>query len=182
MKLFQPHQPTLKDELEDRSTQEEYEIKLLEDEDDIYRFQNTAGENIEDRPSDECVEIGQNVLVKISDVKRGRLAPRNILAVVLSEREDLYQLGTSTEMLKKLYASNEFQPSQTTTLAFLDIPFDEKFSFRTVAAKESNSAQGLLRCNCRKQCGDKKCKCVLNQMKCNSKCHSSTSCLNKSCI
>ncbi|KAF2900205.1 hypothetical protein ILUMI_05979 [Ignelater luminosus] len=47
-------------------------------------------------------EIGQNVLVQIPDVDKGRLAPRNILAVVLSEREDLYQLDTSSGVLEKL--------------------------------------------------------------------------------
>ncbi|KAF2885251.1 hypothetical protein ILUMI_20917 [Ignelater luminosus] len=103
------------------------------------------------------VEIGQNVLVKIADVDRGCLAPGNVLAVVLFEREDLYQLATSTGVLKKLYVRNKFQPPQTTTLASSDIPIDKKFSLRTVAAKESNSVQGFLRCNCRKQCGDKKC-------------------------
>ncbi|KAF2897147.1 hypothetical protein ILUMI_09026 [Ignelater luminosus] len=155
-------------------------IEKLENEDDIYTVQKTAGKNIENRPSDECstellnndntnnatneknlqrnfsinqpeydnvekelsrdnetrlisinqhrsegikslkkqaakmiqqscskyykVEIGQNVLVKIPDVDKGHLAPHNILAVVSSEREDLYQLGTSTGVLEKLYA------------------------------------------------------------------------------
>ncbi|KAF2902870.1 hypothetical protein ILUMI_03312 [Ignelater luminosus] len=103
------------------------------------------------------VEIEQNVLVKIPDVDRGRLPPHNILAVGLSEREDLYQFGTSPGVLEKLYARNEFQPSQTNTLASSYVPIDKKFSLPTVAAKESNSAQGFLKCNCRKQCGDKKC-------------------------
>ncbi|KAK9753621.1 hypothetical protein QE152_g1887 [Popillia japonica] len=57
-----------------------------------------------------------NVLVKISEVDRGRLAPRNVLAVVLSEKEGLYQLGTSTDVLAKLYARSEFQLSETHTL------------------------------------------------------------------
>nr|XP_022920129.1 uncharacterized protein LOC111428710 [Onthophagus taurus] len=125
------------------------------------------------------IEIGQNVLVKIPDVDRGRLAPRNILAVVLSEKDDLYQLGTSTGVLEKLYARNEFQPSQTNSLTSSDVPIENKLSLRTVAAKESNSSQGFVRCNCRKQCSNKKCKCLLKNLKCNSKCHSSTSCRNK---
>ncbi|KAF2904990.1 hypothetical protein ILUMI_01184 [Ignelater luminosus] len=121
------------------------------DKDDIYRLQKSTGENIEDRPSDECgiellnkdnannatyeknlqhnFSINQpenveeelvrdnetrltsmkKVLVKIPDVDSDRLAPRNILAVALSEREDLYQLDTSTGVLQKLYARNEFQ-------------------------------------------------------------------------
>nr|XP_022899828.1 uncharacterized protein LOC111413179 [Onthophagus taurus] len=125
------------------------------------------------------IEIGQNVLVKISDVDRGRLAPRNILAIVLSEKDDLYQLGTSTGVLEKLYARNEFQPSQTNSLTSSDVPIENKLSSRTVAAKESNSSQGFVRCNCRKQCSNKKCKCLLKNLKCNNKCHSSTSCRNK---
>ncbi|KAF2897356.1 hypothetical protein ILUMI_08819, partial [Ignelater luminosus] len=48
------------------------------------------------------VEMGQNALVKIPDANRGCLASRNILAVVLSEREDLYQVGASTGVLEKL--------------------------------------------------------------------------------
>ncbi|KAF2886626.1 hypothetical protein ILUMI_19548 [Ignelater luminosus] len=101
--------------------------------------------------SNSKVEIGQNVLVKIPDVARERLAFRNILAVVLSERENLYQLGTSAGVLEKLYARNKLQvhnslasftilqPSQTNTLASSDVPIDNKYSLRTVAAKESNS-------------------------------------------
>nr|CAI5828726.1 unnamed protein product [Callosobruchus analis] len=53
-------------------------------------------------------EIG-NVLVKITVVDRGRLDPRNILAVALSEKDGLYQLDTSTGVLQKLYARNKFQ-------------------------------------------------------------------------
>ncbi|XP_071054394.1 KRAB-A domain-containing protein 2-like [Onthophagus taurus] len=90
------------------------------------------------------IEIGQNVLVKTLDVDRGRLAPRNILAVVLSEKDDLYQLGTSTGVLEKLYARNEFQPSQTNSLTSSDVPIENKLSLRTVAAKESNSSQGFV--------------------------------------
>nr|CAI5819071.1 unnamed protein product [Callosobruchus analis]CAI5864013.1 unnamed protein product [Callosobruchus analis]CAI5864580.1 unnamed protein product [Callosobruchus analis] len=58
------------------------------------------------------IEIGQNVLVKIPDVDRGRLAPPNIFAVTLSEKDGLYQFSTSTGVLEKLYARNEFQVGQ----------------------------------------------------------------------
>ncbi|CAH1372693.1 unnamed protein product [Tenebrio molitor] len=40
-------------------------------------------------------EIGQNVVVKVPDVDRRRLAPRSVVAVVLSVNESsLYKLGT----------------------------------------------------------------------------------------
>jgi len=40
------------------------------------------------------VSIGKTVVVRVPDVDRGRLAPRNVLAVVLSVNDlGLYQLG-----------------------------------------------------------------------------------------
>lgn len=39
--------------------------------------------------------VGQNVIVKVPDIDRGRLAPRSVLAVVLNVNESgLYELGT----------------------------------------------------------------------------------------
>nr|CAI5828146.1 unnamed protein product [Callosobruchus analis] len=41
-------------------------------------------------------EIRQYVVVKVPDVNRGRLAPRSVLAVVLSVNDSsLYKLGTT---------------------------------------------------------------------------------------
>ncbi|KAK9736185.1 Gryzun, putative Golgi trafficking [Popillia japonica] len=98
-----------------------------------------------------CNKVAQNflkltlVLVKIPEVDRVRLAPRNVLAVVLFEKEGLYQLGTLTGVLEKLYARSEFQLSETHTLASSDVPTDKQFSLRAIAAKESNSSQGFVK-------------------------------------
>lgn len=46
-------------------------------------------------------EVGQNYLVKIPGSDRGKLAPRNIVAVVLSVHESgMYQLGTKEGILE----------------------------------------------------------------------------------
>lgn len=53
--------------------------------------------------------IGDNVLVRIPDVGRGRAAPRNVMAVVTNVTEGFYKPGTKNDTLPKLYARNGFQ-------------------------------------------------------------------------
>ncbi|KAJ8893371.1 hypothetical protein PR048_005962 [Dryococelus australis] len=55
---------------------------------------------------------GDNTLVSIPDVDRGRLAPRNVLAVIMEEVEpNLFSIGTKHGKLEKLYSINEFSAS-----------------------------------------------------------------------
>lgn len=48
-----------------------------------------------------------------------------------------------------------------------------------VCQKKSSGAQGYEKCNCKTGCAQNKCKCLKNNRKCNSRCHSSLSCKNK---
>jgi hypothetical protein len=57
--------------------------------------------------------IGDNVLVRIPDVGRGRAAPRNVMAVVTNVTEGFYKLGTKNDTLPKLNARNGFQISES---------------------------------------------------------------------
>ncbi|KAK9681058.1 hypothetical protein QE152_g38609 [Popillia japonica] len=100
-----------------------------------------------------CNKVTQNFLKLTLGRIRFKIlrSSRNLLAVVLSEKEGLYQLGTSTGVLEKQYARSEFQQSETHTLASSDVPTDKQFSLRAIAAKESNSSQGFVKCNCRKK-------------------------------
>ena len=55
-----------------------------------------------------AVDIGTNVVVRVPDLDRGRLAPRNVLAVVVDANSSgLYLLGTEEGLLERLYAFNE---------------------------------------------------------------------------
>lgn len=124
------------------------------------------------------VNIGQTVLVKIPEVDRGRTAPRNVMGVVMNVTDNLYQLGTKSGIIQKMYARNEFQVANEQFLKVSDVP-SKQVSLRTAAAVESQSKQGFVRCGCRNYCSNKKCFCVKNNVKCNSKCHSSLNCRNK---
>ncbi|KAK4877438.1 hypothetical protein RN001_009944 [Aquatica leii] len=69
------------------------------------------------------IKVGQNVVVKVPDVDRGRLAPRNVLAVVLSVNESgLYKLGTKEGVLERIYSRNEFTLADSNFIAESDIP------------------------------------------------------------
>ena len=104
-----------------------------------------------------AVPIGTNVVVRVSAVDRGRLAPRNVLAVVDVTSCGLYQLGTKEGLLERLYARNEF----TTADNFIDahdVP-SSSLSLRSASMITSKTKQTFVSCNCKRHCIDKKCKC-----------------------
>ncbi|KAF2906124.1 hypothetical protein ILUMI_00053 [Ignelater luminosus] len=121
-------------------------------------------------------EVGQNVIVKVPNADRGRLAPRNVLAVVVSVNESsLYQLGTKEETLDRLYCRNEF--------AFADSQFTNQsnvscslLNLRKALALPFGSKQRFV---CVTASVTKKCKCQLKDVLCNSKCSNGSSCKNK---
>jgi hypothetical protein len=124
-----------------------------------------------------AVVIGTNVVVRVTDVDRGRLALRNVLAFVGDVNcSGLYQLGTNEGLLERLYACNEF----TTADNFIDahdMP-SSSLSPRSASMITSGSKQGFVSCNCKRYCIDKKSKCRSKNIKCNS----NSSCKNKSAL
>lgn len=124
-------------------------------------------------------EIGTSVVVRVPDVDRGRLAPRNVLAVVTQVKSSgLYELGTKNGTLERVYARNEFTIADGNFVNESDVP-QEKISLRSASTQSSGSKQGFVFCHCKGMCIDKKCKCRRLIVQCNSKCHSNNSCKNK---
>lgn len=125
------------------------------------------------------VFAGDNILVNIPDMDRGRLAPRNVLAVVMEVVEpNLFSIGTKHGKLEKLYSRNEFQLAPHKFMKISDVP-DGKLSVRQEAMIASGSKQGFVKCGCSKGCNNKSCSCAKKKLKCNSKCHNSSACKNK---
>jgi hypothetical protein len=126
-----------------------------------------------------AVDIGTNVVGRVPDLDRGRLAPRNVLAVVVDVKSSgLYLLGTKEGLLERLYADNEFTVADNNFVEVHDVPSRSLF-LRSASMITSGSKQGFVSCHCKRYCIDKKCKCLSKNMKCNSKCHSDSSCKNK---
>jgi len=126
-----------------------------------------------------AVDIGSNVVVRVPDLDRGRLAPRNVLAVVVGVNSSgLYLLGTKEGLIERLYARNEFTTADNNFIEAHDVP-SSSLSLRSSSRIKCGSKQGFVSCHCKRYCIDKKCKCRSKNMKCNSKCHSNGSCKNK---
>ena len=125
-----------------------------------------------------AVDSGTDGEVRMPGLDRGRLTPTNVLAVVVDVNSSgLYLLGTKEGLLERLYAHNEF----TTAANFIearDVPSSSLF-LRSASIITSGSKQGFVSCHCKRYCIGKKCKCRSKNMKCNSKCHSNSSCKKK---
>ncbi|KAK4875911.1 hypothetical protein RN001_012333 [Aquatica leii] len=125
------------------------------------------------------IKVSQNVVVKVPDVDRGRLAPRNVLAVVLSVNESgLYKLGTKEGVLERIYSRNEFTFADSNFIAESDI-LSLSLTLRKALALSSGSKQGFVICHCKRYCNTKRCNCRSKEVLCNSKCHKSSPCKNK---
>ena len=105
------------------------------------------------------VDIGTNVVVRVPDLDRGRLAPRNVLAVVVDvNTSGLYLLGTKEGLLERLYARSEFTTADNNFFEAHDVP-SSSLSVRSASIIKSGSKQGFVSCHCKRYCIDKKCKC-----------------------
>ena len=126
-----------------------------------------------------AVDNGTNIVVRVPDLDRGRLAPRNVLAVIVDVNSSgLYLLGTKEGLLERLYARNEFTTVDNNFIEARDVPSSSR-SLRPASMITSGSTQEFVSCHCKRYCIDKKCKCQSKNMKCNFKCHSNSSCKNK---
>jgi len=125
-----------------------------------------------------AVDIGINVVVRVPDLDRGRLAPRNVLAIVVGVNSTgLYLLGMKEGLLERLYARNEFTTADNFIEAH-DVP-SSSLSLWSASMITPGRKQGSVSCHCKRYSVDKKCKCRSKNMKCNSKFHSDSSCKNK---
>jgi len=125
-----------------------------------------------------AVDIGTNIVVRVPDLDRGCLFPRNVLAIVVDVNSSgLYLLGTKEGLLQWLYARNEFTTADNFIEAH-DVP-SSSLSLWSASVITAGSKQGFVSCHCKRYCIDKKCKCHSKNMKCNPTCHSNSSCKNK---
>lgn len=112
------------------------------------------------------VDIGTNVAIRVPDVDRGRVAPRNVLAVVLTKNSFF------------LYVRNEFVIADNNFINIVDVP-STSITLRSALMLASGSKESFIFCLCKRYCIDKRCKCRLKNIKFNSKCHNNSSCKNK---
>jgi hypothetical protein len=123
------------------------------------------------------LEIGDNVRLQIPKVDRGPADPKNLIAIVLEEvRDGLYRIGTKMGQLKSNYGRMALDKCEI-FFSLDDVP-DKIITLRE-AVREEFTGQGIVKCECKQKCDNNRCKCKRSNLKCNSKCHNSSTCKNK---
>ena len=103
-----------------------------------------------------AVDIGTDVVVRVPDLDRGRLAPRNVLAVVVDViSSGLYLLDMKEGLLERPYACNEFTTADNYFIEANDVP-SSSLSLGSASMLTSGSKQGSVSCHCKRYCVDKK--------------------------
>lgn len=127
--------------------------------------------------------VGQNVLIRIPEVDRGRADPINLMAVLINESNGFFRLGTKNGILQRMYCRSEFELCNQEFFTVDDVPQNKEISLREAvgAASVSGHGQGGIRCGCssKARCSTNTCKCKRENMLCNSRCHNSNPCCNK---
>jgi hypothetical protein len=135
------------------------------------------------RVTNVAANTGDNVTIYIPLVDRGRGDPRNIMGVVCErDNNDLYRIAVRAGMLSGKYSRNQFDLCAHKLLTNNDISTEQEVGLRSAVQFESKcGGQGFFKCNCSGtgRCKTNRCKCFKAKVKCNSRCHSSTSCVNK---
>jgi hypothetical protein len=92
----------------------------------------------------------------VPDLDQGRLAPRNVLTVIVDvSSSGLYLLGTKEGLLEQLYACNEFTTADNNFIEARDVP-SSSLSLRSASMIMCGSKQGFVSCHCKRYCIDKK--------------------------
>jgi len=98
-------------------------------------------------------------VVRVRDLDRRRLAPKNVLVVVVNVTSSgFYLLGTKEGLLERLYARNEFTAADNNFIEAHGMP-SSSLSLRVASMITSGSKQGFVSYHCKRYCIEKKCKC-----------------------
>ncbi|XP_061724387.1 uncharacterized protein LOC133530493 [Cydia pomonella] len=95
------------------------------------------------------LKVGDNLIIPIPDVDKGKADLRNVIGVVLEvTSEQLYKIGTKSGILNKLYCRSEFDGCEEKFLRQHEVP-NVTIALRTVAKNvATGTGQGYARCVC----------------------------------
>ena len=123
-------------------------------------------------------DVGDNVVVPLPDVDRGRGEFRNIRGVVTGvEGNGCYTIGTGEGTLKQQYTRNQFVPTKGHYMSTSDVGPGQVSLRQAAKGAALGSGQGYRRCHCTTGCNN--CSCVKSGKLCTSKCHPTLTCANK---
>jgi hypothetical protein len=126
------------------------------------------------------LEVGDNVLVPVSEFDRGRADPPNLIGIVLRKETKGYKIGTRAGVLQGIFARNQIEMTRYKGLKADMVQDQEKeLSVRTaVRALSIGKGQGKKRCTCKTGCISARCSCFSAGFDCTSACHPRLTCSN----
>ena len=123
------------------------------------------------------------MLVPVSAVDRGPLDHRNVLGLVVEEKQGVFLVGTRHGIIRNWFGAADLQLAGAANIAEEDVVYNHEITIRQAVSSESLAGgQGYTRCNCkpsRKQCKTNICKCKKSIMGCTTHCHPDSTCANK---
>lgn len=118
------------------------------------------------------VKVGDNVLVTIPSVDRGRGDVTNLLSIIIEEKNGKFRVATKEGVLNTWLERNCLAATKCFSLTATNIRTSVMYSIRELVRLGSvGTGRGYRRCNFRGNCTSKKCTCQKNNMICNSTCH-----------
>jgi transposase InsO family protein len=125
------------------------------------------------------LDVGDNVLIPVSEFDRGRGDPANLIGVVLEKGDRGFKLGTKVGILSGLFARNQIEMTKFNKLKIDMVPEEDDLSIRTAVRLLSvGKGQGKVKCNCKSGCIAMRCNCFKNKRDCTSACHPRITCKN----
>ncbi|XP_060859960.1 KRAB-A domain-containing protein 2-like [Metopolophium dirhodum] len=67
-------------------------------------------------------KIGDNVIIRIPNVDRARCGHRNILSVILSVKDNLYEIGTKEGKINQMFCRNQFKLYKESLITTDEVP------------------------------------------------------------
>lgn len=160
------------------------QASILSNRDECHSGQKKAGEKMVLSAAKKLppLKIGDCVLLPVEKIDRGPSDMQNLICVIVAHKNGVFQLGSSVGKIKGWYNRADIVAADCQFLNVENVP-DKYISVReAISGVSLRDGQGYFKCSCKpskKQCQTNRCVCFKKKIKCNSRCHTSATCLNK---
>ena len=129
-----------------------------------------------------CLNVGDNVLIPMSEFDMERGDPLNTIGTVLEKKENgSVKVGTKEGVIQGWLSIPQVEFAKQTLLKAEDVPSTEMTIRRAVRVLSVGTGQGFKRCQSKGACLTKQCSCFKEGNLCIGSCHPRSNCKNKEC-